>query len=292
MAFCLAKLLEEIRLNLLQKSGKIPYVSQGDDSLSQIQESILGLPQITTSRLLYLCDTRTKERKPSILSRVFGHLWDLGLKCLMFRTNGNEAAFVQISKYLKIDLRSPSQPSVLQLCQVGLSLKYLVTAGSVSCQASTWFFGALEKSLCNYVFIVRHLVLLAKPLCYACSLTCGYLVICCGSYMFPFKVGFVGFLSRVQPWCAAIHAGQVLGVPSGRAELDWPPASRLLLLLLFLIPQVRSTLSVIGCLCRLLYLPRCAIYHLPLGLAPDFGSSLLPEVMSDSDSCPLHAPPC
>lgn len=36
MAFCLAKLLEEIRLNLLQKSGKIPYVSQGDDSLSQI----------------------------------------------------------------------------------------------------------------------------------------------------------------------------------------------------------------------------------------------------------------
>lgn len=97
---------------------------------------------------------------------------------------------------------------------------------------------------------------------------------------------------RVQPWCAAIHAGQVLGVPSGRAELDWPPASRLLLLLLFLIPQVRSTLSVIGCLCRLLYLPRCAIYHLPLGLAPDFGSSLLPEVMSDSDSCPLHAPPC
>lgn len=195
MAFCLAKLLEEIRLNLLQKSGKIPYVSQGDDSLSQIQESILGLPQITTSRLLYLCDTRTKERKPSVLSRVFGHLWDLGLECLMFRTNGNEAAFVQISKYLKIDLRSPSQPSVLQLCQVGLSLKYLVTAGSVSCQASTWFFGALEKSLCNYVFIVRHLVLLAKPLCYACSLTCGYLVICCGSYMFPFKVGFVGFLS-------------------------------------------------------------------------------------------------
>lgn len=55
---------------------------------------------------------------------------------------------------------------------------------------------------------------------------------------------------------------------SGRTELDCLSASRFLLLLPFLLPEVKSIPSAIGLLCCLLCLPRCAFYQ-PLGLVPD-----------------------